>query len=240
MVRNEVATMITRFGFVLRNRFYRLLKRNRIGVAIFYVLILVALLVFVVVGLLSLSRQSASEGERLPSKWIAGKKSDDGVVVAEHKSSVPKVVATVPLTMIHNEEERRRKDEGFERHSFNALVSERIGRRREILDTRHSLCRDRDPTNDDHLPNTTVIICFYNEDYATLLRTIYTVLERTLPKHLLVEILLVDDHSDSEYLVYMFPCFKNVYLDIFLSRRHHARVVGEASSSLIGARRPRG
>lgn len=44
--------------------------------------------------------------------------------------------------------------------------------------------------------NTSVIICFYNEDPNTLFRTVHSVLDQT-PSKLLHEILLVDDNSDA-------------------------------------------
>lgn len=45
------------------------------------------------------------------------------------------------------------------------------------------------------LPTATVIICFHNEAWSTLLRTIYSVLERT-PDVLLREIIIFDDLSN--------------------------------------------
>ncbi|KAJ9582078.1 hypothetical protein L9F63_003580, partial [Diploptera punctata] len=45
------------------------------------------------------------------------------------------------------------------------------------------------------LPTASVIVCFYNEDYNTLLRTVHSIIDRT-PENLLHEILLVDDNSD--------------------------------------------
>lgn len=45
------------------------------------------------------------------------------------------------------------------------------------------------------LPTVSVVICFYNEHAATLLRSLTSVLERS-PWRLLREVLLVDDASD--------------------------------------------
>lgn len=45
------------------------------------------------------------------------------------------------------------------------------------------------------LPSASVVICFFNEAFSALLRTVHSVLDRT-PSYLLHEIILVDDHSD--------------------------------------------
>ena len=55
-------------------------------------------------------------------------------------------------------------------------------------------CREKKYAND--LPSASVIIVFRNERLSPLLRTVYSVMNRS-PRHLLVEIILVDD--DSEY-----------------------------------------
>lgn len=49
------------------------------------------------------------------------------------------------------------------------------------------------------LPTVSVVVPFYNEHWSTLLRTCYSVLNRS-PPELITEIILVDDHSEKAFL----------------------------------------
>lgn len=106
------------------------------------------------------------------------------------------------LGMIHNDLDRQTKQIGFERYAFNSLVSERLGYRRSLPDTRHELCQNETKYRNEHygndysMYNTSVIICFYNEELTALMRTVTSILDRT-PSQVLAEILLIDDASES-------------------------------------------
>lgn len=43
------------------------------------------------------------------------------------------------LGLIHNSEDRRVREKGYEKHAFNELISNRLGFHREIQDTRHEM-----------------------------------------------------------------------------------------------------
>nr|XP_023017071.1 polypeptide N-acetylgalactosaminyltransferase 35A-like [Leptinotarsa decemlineata] len=97
------------------------------------------------------------------------------------------------LGMVKNEEDKEIRETGYKIHAYNVLISNRLGLNRSIPDTRNSLCANR--TYQSSLPKASIIVCFYNEHYQTLLRTIHSILNRT-PSHLLEEVILVDDQSD--------------------------------------------
>jgi len=82
----------------------------------------------------------------------------------------------------------------MKQHAFNEKVSNMQASDRDVPDTRHASCKNV-KYDEATLPTTSVIVCFHNEARSTLLRTVRSVINRT-PKHLLVEVILVDDASD--------------------------------------------
>ncbi|CAB1349772.1 unnamed protein product [Coregonus sp. 'balchen'] len=97
------------------------------------------------------------------------------------------------MGMIFNEQDQEVRDTGYHKHAFNVLISNRLGYHRDLPDTRDDKCRDRIyPLS---LPTASVVICFFNEAFSALLRTVHSVLDRT-PAYLLHEIILVDDSTD--------------------------------------------
>nr|XP_009674699.1 PREDICTED: polypeptide N-acetylgalactosaminyltransferase 15 isoform X1 [Struthio camelus australis] len=81
---------------------------------------------------------------------------------------------------------------GLETHGFNEALSERLSLRRELPEVRHPLCLQQE--YDSSLPTASVIICFHDEAWSTLLRTVHSIMD-TAPKACLKDIILVDDLS---------------------------------------------
>ncbi|XP_077393210.1 polypeptide N-acetylgalactosaminyltransferase 5 [Festucalex cinctus] len=88
---------------------------------------------------------------------------------------------------------KKRWNEGY----FNVHLSEQIPVDRAIPDTRPEICAGN--LVHDDLPSTSVIFCFVDEVWSTLLRSVHSVLNRSPPR-LLKEIILVDDFSQKAYL----------------------------------------
>lgn len=89
-------------------------------------------------------------------------------------------------------------DDGWRKNSFNQYVSDLISVKRSLPDPRDEWCTYPYRYNV-KLPKTSVIICFYNEAWSVLLRTVHSILNRS-PPNLIQEIILIDDFSDMDHL----------------------------------------
>ncbi|RXM99103.1 Polypeptide N-acetylgalactosaminyltransferase 13 [Acipenser ruthenus] len=78
------------------------------------------------------------------------------------------------------------------------MASDMIALNRSLPDVRLEGCKTK--VYPDTLPNTSIVIVFHNEAWSTLLRTVHSVINRS-PRHLLLEILLVDDASERDFLM---------------------------------------
>ncbi|CAH8465004.1 unnamed protein product [Schistosoma turkestanicum] len=88
-------------------------------------------------------------------------------------------------------------DKGWKYNYFNQYASDRISVRRYLPDHREGKCKVNKYAS--NLPSASVIICFHNEAWSTLLRSVHSVIDRS-PPNLLHEIILVDDYSSHPHL----------------------------------------
>ncbi|XP_068913291.1 putative polypeptide N-acetylgalactosaminyltransferase 9 isoform X2 [Tenebrio molitor] len=89
-------------------------------------------------------------------------------------------------------------DAGWQKNAFNQYASDMISVHRSLPDPRDEWCKAPNRFLE-NLPTTSVIICFHNEAWSVLLRTVHSVLDRS-PTHLIEEVILVDDFSDMDHL----------------------------------------
>nr|XP_033771640.1 polypeptide N-acetylgalactosaminyltransferase 6-like [Geotrypetes seraphini] len=96
------------------------------------------------------------------------------------------------------DEETMELNMGYETYNLNVFVSDRISLHRDLgPDSRPPECLAKKFKRCPALSPVSVIIVFHNEAFSTLLRTVYSVLY-TVPRFLLLEIILVDDASPNE------------------------------------------
>jgi len=98
--------------------------------------------------------------------------------------------------------EAKKKEDMYNAHGFDEYISEYlVSLNRSLPDRRDDYCTQ--PENVLYkvkdLPSTSIIIIFHNEAWSTLIRTVYSVLNRS-PDELVEEIILVDDASTLPHL----------------------------------------
>ena len=87
----------------------------------------------------------------------------------------------------------------------NEYMSGFISVKRQLRDVRMSECKTKD-FDAINLPKTSIVVIFCNEHLSFVLRTIWSILNNT-PRHLLHEIILVDDASSTLELEVVLPWF---------------------------------
>ncbi|ELW64841.1 Putative polypeptide N-acetylgalactosaminyltransferase-like protein 5 [Tupaia chinensis] len=91
--------------------------------------------------------------------------------------------------------------DAFLKYGFNTIISKILGNHRNVPDTRDKMCaQKRYPFR---LPVASIVICFHNEEFNALFRTLSSIMTLT-PDHYLEEIILVDDMSEfGDVLVFL-------------------------------------
>jgi len=103
-------------------------------------------------------------------------------------------------TIDHGEEPKDPEKLDFVEFGFSKRRTIQIGTSRNTPDNRPPSCAKREYYDDiERLPDTSVIICFVNEEFFALMRTVTSVLNNS-PRSLIREIILVDDGSDVPWL----------------------------------------
>lgn len=86
----------------------------------------------------------------------------------------------------------------YQINQFNLVASDKIPLNRSLPDYRRKMCTSLFKDYVEY-PKTSIIIVFHNEAWSTLLRTVWSVINRS-PKELIEEIILVDDASERDFL----------------------------------------
>ncbi|CAF3858812.1 unnamed protein product [Rotaria sp. Silwood2] len=170
-------------------RLYR--RRNRFVVILFIIVFIIYLF------------NDSNNNSSLSNTTLASRQARD---IRENKIRINRETYTIPEPchgcpgengqgVSLTAEESKNLDAVMKKEFFNLRASDKISLWRSIPDTRDSLCKSVEYPYD--LPTTSVIIVFKNERWSPVLRTVYSVLNRS-PKHLLKEVILVDDQSDIE------------------------------------------
>ncbi|XP_025988273.1 polypeptide N-acetylgalactosaminyltransferase 5 isoform X2 [Solenopsis invicta] len=114
-------------------------------------------------------------------------------VVKENKGSPGEMGAAVHIAP----ENEAKQQELFKLNQFNLMASDMISLNRSLKDIRLEGCKNKKHAK--YLPDTSIVIVFHNEAWTTLLRTVWSVINRS-PRSLLKEIILVDDASERDHL----------------------------------------
>uniref|UniRef100_A0A8C3YDS2 Polypeptide N-acetylgalactosaminyltransferase like 5 n=1 Tax=Catagonus wagneri TaxID=51154 RepID=A0A8C3YDS2_9CETA len=123
----------------------------------------------------------------------------------------------------------------YVKYGFDPIISKNLGNYRDVPDNRNKMCHQkRYPAS---LPTASIIICFHNEEFNALLRTVFSIMTVT-PHHIIEEIILVDDMSEfgdlKEKLDYHLEVFRGKVKVIRSKKREgliRARLMGASRAS---------
>ncbi|VDO95189.1 unnamed protein product [Soboliphyme baturini] len=124
----------------------------------------------------------------------------------------------------------------FAINQFNIVASDLMAVNRSLPDVRHQDCRKL--TYDTDLPSASVIIVFHNEAWSTLIRTVMSVINRS-PRHLLREIILIDDDSKREFLNQTLDAYVS-QLSVLTKVLRSRQRIGLVKARLMGAKNATG
>ncbi|XP_028017824.2 polypeptide N-acetylgalactosaminyltransferase 15 isoform X1 [Balaenoptera acutorostrata] len=127
------------------------------------------------------------------------------------------------------------EEEALTSLSLEEALSARIPLQRALPEVRHPLCLQQHPR--DSLPTASVILCFHDEAWSTLLRTVHSILD-TAPRAYLKEIILVDDLSQQGQLKSALSEYVARLERVKLLRSN--RRLGAARARMLGAARATG
>eukprot|EP00041_Stephanoeca_diplocostata_P017498 m.354731 g.354731 ORF g.354731 m.354731 type:complete len:659 (+) comp20722_c0_seq1:281-2257(+) len=96
-------------------------------------------------------------------------------------------------------EAEEEKQKGYRDNAFNQYVSDRISLHRDLHDPRSQWCKERHYDLSVLTEQVSLVIVFHNEARSTLLRTVWSALDKS-PPGMLKEVILVDDASTMEHL----------------------------------------
>ncbi|XP_054091038.1 putative polypeptide N-acetylgalactosaminyltransferase 9 isoform X1 [Zeugodacus cucurbitae] len=159
---------------------------------------------------------------------------DKGVLVppSPPKDAPGEMGKPVDLPTNMTAEMKKAVDDGWTNNAFNQYVSDMISVHRSLPDPRDAWCKEPGRYMD-NLPATDVIICFHNEAWSVLLRTVHSVLDRS-PPHLINEIILVDDFSDMPHTKQQLEDYFSAYPKVKILRAPSRE--GLIRARLLGAR----
>jgi hypothetical protein len=144
-------------------------------------------------------------------------------------------------------DERKKADELFKLGAFNVYISDRLEPNRSLPEARPNECAAKyDELGDESmshsskkLPTASVIIIFTDEIWSALIRTLWSVWNRS-PDHLLKEIILVDDFSKRKELKHTLDTYCKYYFGDRVRILRTDKREGLIRARIIGAKVAKG